>query len=270
MGFWFWILCAILIFTGFCIARRWHDYAVLFTIAIGFAVNANIFNGATAPISVGGFVFSVDSILYTGFMFAIIICAHEYGFKKARILTYTSIAAILVSAVIEIMANVSAFGYQPQFLYAFLSYLFSAVGTFLGVWFMLAVYKILEKKKVNEYLNFLVCILIASVINTTIYYMGTILVTGQLLENMSAILLGSYIGKIICIALCQIVFFINTHFWIPNALKGKYEKRYKKQLEEQIEQQMQNDTASQNEKVETKHSKEPEIEKREKQSDIDK
>lgn len=266
MGITLWTLFSLFVFAGFCIARRWHDYAVLFTIAIGFAVNANIFNGGTAPITVGGFVFSVDSILYTGFMFAIMICAHEYGFKKARVLTYTSIAAILISAVIEIMANISAFGYQPEFLYAFLGYIFSAIGTFLGVWFMLAVYKILEKKKANEYFNFLVCILIASVINTTIYYMGTILVTGHLLDNMMPILLGSYIGKIFCILLCQIVFFVNTHFWVPNALKEKYQKMYEKQIEEQLK----NDIKGGNEKVETKPSKNLEIEPGEKQSAIDK
>ena len=221
MNFWILVCFALLAFTLLTIVRKWHDYALLFTIAIGYAVNANIYNSISAPVYLGNIIFSVDSILYTGFMFAIIICAKEYGTKKAKILTSSSIAAILVSAFIEFFAKLSAFGYSTEILTSFLGYFYSAIGTFAGVWIMLLVFEKLENKKINSYLNFLICVLIASLINSTIYYALVTITTGTI-DNFGYILLGSYIGKIFAIILGQISYYINTHYWIPNDLKDKY------------------------------------------------
>ena len=147
MAFWFFIVMAIVIFAFMTFIRKWHDYSLLFTLAIGFVVNANIFTASNVPVYLGNIVFAIDSILYTGFMFAIIICAREYGIRKAKILTSACIAAILVSAGIEFMANVSSLGYKTEFLYNTLSYVYSALGTFIGVWLMLFLYQKLYQEK---------------------------------------------------------------------------------------------------------------------------
>lgn len=223
MGIWFWFVMAIIAFLFITIIRKWHDLAILYTIAIGFAINANIFNSITAPMFCGPLIFSIDSILYTGFMFCVVVCAIEYGVKKAKILTSSTIAAILLSAVIEFLAKTSATIFSIDYLISLSSYVFSSIGTFLGVWLMLFVFQKLSEKKCNIYLNIVICILISSVINSTIFYLFTIL-TSQTTESMLYILIGSYIGKFICILLCLISFYVNTHWFIPNNLKEKYQK----------------------------------------------
>lgn len=223
MGIWFLVLLAFIAFAFLTFVRKWHDYALLFTVAIGFAVNANIFNSGSTPVNLGGMIFAIDSILYTGFMFTVIICANEYGIRKAKILTSSTIAAILVSAVIEYFAKVSSFGYETGYLLHLSYYFFSVIGTFVGVWVMLYIFEKLEKRGTNIYINFLICVIVSSLINSAFYYGLGILVSG---ENMDIIatLAGSYIGKGFSCILGLVSFYISTHFWIPNDLKYKYGK----------------------------------------------
>ena len=221
MGIWFWFVLAFIAFAFITLVRKKHDYAMLFTIAIGFAINANIFNATTAPMLLGPIVFSIDSILFTGFMYAVIVCAHEYGIRNAKILTSSTIAAILLSAVIEFLAKTSTTGFQSEYLTGFLGYFFSAVGTFAAVWLMLWVYKLLKSKKCNTYINFVVCIIISSIINSSIFYVFTRITTADP-SNLPYMLAGSYLGKLFCIILCLVSFFISTHWFIPNNLKDKY------------------------------------------------
>ena len=222
MGIWFWFLLAIIGFAFITIVRKRHDYAMLFTIAIGYAINANIFNAFSAPMYCGSLVFSIDSILYTAFMYCVVVCAYEYGTRKAKILTSSTIAAIVLSAVIEFLSKISSTGYIPDYFLNMCSYIFSAIGTFAGVWLILFIFEKLRKKRFNLYLNIFVCILISSIVNSTIFYTFTIITTKNL--EITNILLGSYIGKIICICLCLLSFFISTHYFIPNDLKEKYKK----------------------------------------------
>ena len=42
MDLWFLAITGILLFGILTFCRKWYDYAMLFTFAIGFAVNANI------------------------------------------------------------------------------------------------------------------------------------------------------------------------------------------------------------------------------------
>lgn len=237
MGIWFWFVIAFIGFAFITLIRKWNDYSSLFTIAIGFAINANIFNASTAPMSWGPLVFSIDSILYTGFMFCVVICANEYGIRKAKILTLSTIAAILLSASIELFAKISTFGYSTEYMSNFGAYFFSSIGTFLGVWLMLLIFEKLKTKNTNIYFNIALCILISSIVNSTIYYSYTLLIS-QAFENFAYMLIGSYIGKIICINLSLISFYINTHLFIPNNLKGKYPAHstadYYKSIDEEI------------------------------------
>ena len=164
MKLWFLLFLGIILFAFFVLVRRWHDYSMLFTIAIGFAVNANIYNGITMPVFLGNIKFSIDSILYTGFSFTIVICAYEYGVRKAKILTSSTIAAVLLSAVIEFMAHLSSNGYQTDYLINLFGYLASSVGTFLGVWFALFIFEKI-KDKMNIYIIFILLILIIIIFN---------------------------------------------------------------------------------------------------------
>ena len=236
MGIWFWFLISLISFVFITLIRKKYDYAMLYTISISFAINANIFNSLTAPIYCGPIVFSIDSILYTGFMYCVIVCAHEYRIRNSKILTSATIAAILLSASIEFLAKTSSTGFQTEYLLNFLSYFFSAVGTFAGVWLMLFVYKFLQNKNINPYFSFIICILISSIINSSIFYIFTIIAT-ESIDNLLYILIGSYIGKIFCIALSLISFYISTHLFIPTNLKEKYSKAKTNQNQSQQDNQ---------------------------------
>jgi len=221
MGIWFWLVLAFIGFTLITVIRKWYDQAMLYTIAIGCAINANIYNAITAPMYMGDIIFSIDSVLYTCFMFCVIVCAIEYGVRKAKIMTSATIAAILLSAVIEQLAKMSTNGFNSEYLVNLSGYVFSAVGTFAGVWLMLAVYDRQSKKEMNVYVNMINCLLISSIVNTTIFYIFTRL-TADNTTTLTYMLLGSYLGKVFCIALSLLSFFINTHYYIPNNLKDKY------------------------------------------------
>ena len=222
MELWFLALLGILFFALFTLCRRWYDYAILFTFAIGFAVNANIYNSVSTPVLFYKLIFAIDSILYTGFTFTVIICAKEYGIRKAKILTSSAIAAVLLSALIELCASISSFGYDVMFIKDFFGYIASAIGTFIGIWVMLFIFDKLEKKNINIYLSMLICVLISSIINSTIYY-SYYLIVYQNSANFLYILLGSYIGKLYAIILGLISYAINRNIWIPNDLKNKEE-----------------------------------------------
>ena len=235
MTIWFWIVIALIAFAFITLVRKWYDYEMLFTIAIGFAVNANIYNSSTVPIMLGDLVFAIDSILYTGFMFVVVICAREYGIKKAKILTSTTIAAILISAGIEFCADVSSFGYSVEYLHKTLAYIYSAIGTFVGIWVMLYIYHRLENATIHVSHNLVLCVLVASIINTFIYYGLSALTIGLDYAMILNILWGSSIGKFFCIALGLISYYINTHYWIPNELAYKYKMNKDEQVEEKEE-----------------------------------
>jgi len=218
MSIWFLILIAIIAFAFITFIRKWHDYAMLFSIAIGFAVNANIYNSVSNPVYFHNIIFAVDSILYTGFTFTVLICAKEYSVVKAKILTSSAIAAILISAMIEFFAEMSSNGYDFELVKNLLSYFFSALGTFFGIWVMLYIFEKLDR--INIYIVFSICVLVSSIINSTIYY-SYYLVVADDRSNIGYILLGSYIGKLLSIELGLISYYINKHYWIPNDLKEK-------------------------------------------------
>ena len=222
MDLWFLALVGIILFIILTFCRKWYDYAMLFTFAIGFAVNANIYNSMTAPVEFYKLIFAIDSILYTGFTFTVIICAKEYGIRKGKILASSAIAAILLSSLIELLATISSYGYDVSILKTFFGYIASAIGTFIGLWVMLYIFDKLEKKIVNIYLSFFICVLVSSIINSSIYYGYALIVYDN--NNFIYILLGSYIGKLYAISLGLISYAINKHLWIPNDLKEKEEE----------------------------------------------
>ena len=136
---------------------------------------------------------------------------------------YSHLLPLQVSSFIEFFANISSNGYNAVYMNDLLGYTLSAVGTFVGVWVMLFIFQKLDKKQTYIYLSFLICILIASVINSTIYY-SYLIFLGESLTSIINVVLGSYIGKVICIVLGQTAYYINTHYWIPLDLMEKYKK----------------------------------------------
>ena len=85
---------------------------------------------------------------------------------------------------------------------------------------MLFIFKLLDNKKLNIYVIFIICSILANILNTIVYYGFSVIVYGNI-ANLGYILLGSYIGKAFSIILGIISYFINKNYWIPIDLQNK-------------------------------------------------
>ena len=221
MGFALLIIFMFLAFGLTTLFRKWIDIPTLLAVAIGCAVNANIFNPMTAPIVVGPFTFSIEIVLYTLFMYTIIVRILDYGYKDAERMTLTSVAAIIISAFIELVAILSRDGFTSQAFKNFSYYLFSSIGTIIGVWVMVFITIKCRKKNISSYLIIALAIIASSVIHSVIYYGSIALVEWNANIYTVYLALGTVIGKAVCIALSVFCYFINQKYWKPLNLVSK-------------------------------------------------
>lgn len=207
--------------------RKWIDIPTLLAVAIGCACNANFFTSMTYPINIGPFTFSFEIVLYTLFIYTVLIRILDYGYNAAKVMTFTSIAAIIISAVIELTVMLSRNGFTSIVFKNFSYYLFSSVGTLLGVWLMIAITIGLTKHKVSCYIIIPLALVAASVVHSVIFYGGIALVnittlikadSKDILEQALHAFLGALVGKGLCIGLSVLCYFINKTVWIPNNL----------------------------------------------------
>ena len=225
MGFALLIIFMFVAFGLTTLFRRWIDIPTLLAVAIGCAVNANIFNPITCPIFVGPFIFSIEAILYTLFMYTIVVRVLDYGYKVAQRMALTSIAAIIISAIIEFVAIVSYKGFTAETGKTFAFYFLSSIGTIAGVWVMILIAIHCRKKNISSYIIIPLGIIASGLIHSIIYYGGMALINWSINENAVAMILGALIGKAVCIALSVFCYFINQKWWKPLNLSPR-EKEY--------------------------------------------
>ena len=204
--------------------RRWLDVPTLIGVAIGCAVNANLFTPLNYPVVVGELTFSIESILYTLFMYTVVIRILDYSYDDAKKLTLTSVAAIIISAIIELVALLTKDGFQTVVFQNFAVYLFSSIGTIIGVWLMVFFTIGLKKRKVSSYIIIPIVIAVSCVIHALFYYGGMSLVFWERGIYTFKMALGTIIGKAACIGLGALCYFINQKFWKPLNLVSKKEE----------------------------------------------
>ena len=204
--------------------RRWIDIPTLLAVAIGCAVNANIFTPLNAAIEVGPLTFSIEIVLYTLFMYTIMVRILDYGYNDAKRMTFTSIAAIIISAFIELVANLMTKGFVEETFKLFGVYVFSSIGTILGVWLMIAITIGCRKKNITPYLIIPFSIIASSVVHSIFFYGGYSLIYWQIGVYTAYNALGTVIGKAVCILLSVFCYFINKKWWVPLNLIEKEEK----------------------------------------------
>ena len=215
MGF---ALLIIFMFVSFGLTtlfRRWIDIPTLIAVAIGCAVNANIFNPLTAPVPLGSLVFSIEIVLYTLFMYTIVVRILDYGYQAAKTMTFTSVAAIVISAFIELIANLASYGFTAESFRLFSYYLFSSVGTILGVWLMIWITIKCRAKNISCYLIIPFAIIASSLVHAIFFYGGISLVEWKFDIYQLNAFIATLIGKAVCIALAVLCYFINKKYWRP-------------------------------------------------------
>ena len=201
--------------------RRWIDIPTLLGVAIGCAVNANLFTPLSYPIVLGEFTFSFEIVLYTLFMYTIVVRILDYGYEDAKKMTFTAVAAIIISAIIELFVESAKQGFVADVFRDFAVYLFSSLGTIVAVWVVILITIHLRKKNVSSYIIIPLVLAISCLIHAVFYYGGYSLVmwkSGIYTLKMS---LGTVIGKAICIALSVFCYFINQKLWKPLNLVSK-------------------------------------------------
>ena len=203
--------------------RRWLDIPTLISVAIGCAVNANIFNPLTAPIVFGDFTFSIEIVLYTLFMYTLIVRILDYSYKDGKRLALTSVAAIIISAVIELVAKLMMDGFIVETFKSFSYYLFSSIGTILGAWLMVWITIKCRKKNISCYIIIPIAIAASSIVHSILYFGGIALVEWRIGLYTAYNALGTVMGKAVCIALSILCYFINKKFWQPLNLVEKEE-----------------------------------------------
>ena len=209
--------------------RRWVDIPTLLGVAIGCAVNANIFNPIKYGVEVGPFVFSIEIVLYTLFMYTIVVRMLDYGYQDAKKMTFTTVAAIIISAIIELFAEMAKQGFAKVVLKDFSYYLFSSFGTIVGVWVLVFITIKLRKLKVSDYIILPLAVAVSTVIHAFFYYGGIALVEMSGDVYTIKMLLGALLGKAVCIALAVLCYFINKKFWVPlNLVSKKKEDKIEK------------------------------------------
>lgn len=202
------IVCFLIV----AVAIRFFPKDATFTIAIGAVIGANIYTALTYPIEMFGITFGIDSIVYTLFLFCLLLMHESYGKKSMRVVLYTALFSIFFTAFLFFMGNLSQGGYSNALLVTFLSYIFSIVGTFCAAWVMIWLYDKFKYAGLNVYINFLIVILLASLVNTVIYFGLSFLIAGQVVENFVLLMAGSYIGKFVASLLCLVVFALHRHW----------------------------------------------------------
>ena len=203
--------------------RKWLDIPTLIAVAIGTAINANLYTSISNPIYVGQFVFSMEIVLNALFMYTVIIRILDYGYKESRNMTYTTIVAIIISAVIELVASLAYRGFSIDTIKVFSYYLFSCIGTILGVWVMIWITIRCREKNLSPYLIIPFALIAASIIHSLFYYGGIALVAWDRLFSIYKPL-GAIMGKAVCIGVALLCYFINQKYWIPNNLLAKREE----------------------------------------------
>lgn len=209
MDFLFLVLTAVLVFAILIVSNRFWGKDALFVVGIGCAIGSNIYNVGDYGIVIGNLVFGIDSVIYTVFVFVVLLCLKNYDEKSAFTLLYSAMGSIMLSALLVFIASWASAGFASNLIWGFVSYLISVIATFAALFTTFKLFKYFEGKNLNVYLNFLINVLIASFINSLIYF-GAVAIISGFEENFLGQLGASYIGKLMSTAFSLLTYFICT------------------------------------------------------------
>lgn len=209
MDFLFLVLTAVLVFAILIVSNRFWGKDALFIVGIGCAIGSNIYNVGDYGIVIGNLVFGIDSVIYTVFIFVVLLCLKNYDEKSAFTLLYSAMGSIMLSALLVFIASWASAGFASNLIWGFVSYLISVIATFVALFTTIKLFKYFEGKNLNVYLNFLINVLITSFINSLIYF-GAVAIISGFEENFLGQLGASYIGKLMSTAFSLLTYFICT------------------------------------------------------------
>jgi|GEM_PF-4988047 len=211
MEIFLWWLTAILLFLGIAGFSRIWGKTAFFCFGVGGVLNANYFNIGSYPLYLGGMIYGFDSALYSIFVFCALYFYMKYGKKEARDLNFAAVGAIVFLAIIQFIADLTLAN-TDGIVWGLFSYAVSALATFATVEGMMYVCELLRKKFDNAYLTVAVGCLVATLINSVLYFGIVAVAAGGFAENFGSQLLGSFAGKTICAGLSCLAYYLAERF----------------------------------------------------------
>lgn len=198
MNFIYFLLFSIIVFMLSLVCYEKFRATTLYALAIGGAVNANFFHAGKYPIMCLGLPFGIDSIIYSLFAYCVIIMFLKVNKREAYILTFSSVIAIMFSALMQLIAELFIIGSCFAVWKTFINFFVSSVASLIAMSVMLEILNKLKKKNFNEYFLLIIAMLIVSLLNSLIYYTIVTWINGAP-ENIITLLLTSFIGKAIAL-----------------------------------------------------------------------
>lgn len=206
----FLLIFTIIMFIGFVFAKKFFGKNALFVIGIGCVIGANLYNANDFPIALGNLILGIDSVVYTLFVFSVIVMYVYFGKTAMREVLYCAVGSIFLTSLLSFSGNFFQVGITESSFYSSLYYFFSILGTVAAIEVMILVFDKLKSKNVNIYFNIAVALIIASLLNTAIYYGLSYFAFGGLGDAFVPALLGSYVGKGISLLFCLGAYYLGT------------------------------------------------------------
>lgn len=201
------VLASLVVFlaTTICFEKKNVWSTIIGAIGVGGVVNSNFFNAADYPIDVFGWSFGVDSIIFTLFIFTVILKYLYWDRKEAYTYSLSAAGAVLFAAIIEVSANAFSSGHSEHIWRKFGGFAVSVIGTIAACVAIIEIMHAIKKKtKIHDFWTVLIALVVATIVNSTIYYGLYSLVTGT--EFLLEIMYTSYFGKLIAIGCALLTF----------------------------------------------------------------
>jgi len=212
MNFVLFIIFSLTVFLISLVGYKNFRSTTLYALAIGGVVNANFFHSVNYPINCFGLPFGIDSVIYTLFIFCVVVMYIKEGKKEAYTLAISSIIAIMFSALMQLIAQLLSKGSTLIVWKSFLTFFASCLASVVAIIVMLEIFSRLLTK--NSYLFLCFGVFVANVINSLIYYPFNLIIN-DVPANLGKIVLASIIGKVIALV-CAIL-----TLWIFNKIDNK-------------------------------------------------
>ena len=116
-------------------------------------------------------------------------------------------------------------GFAAETFKLFSYYLFSSVGTIIGVWIMVWITIVCRKKNISSYIIIPLAIGASSIIHAIFFFGGIALVEWNWTIYSAYQALGTIIGKVVCILLSILCYFINQNYWKPKKINLAKEEK---------------------------------------------
>ena len=209
MNFIYFLLFSVVIFLLSLVCYEKFRSTTLYALSIGGAVNANFFHAGNYPIDCFGLPFGIDSIIFSVFAYCVIIMFLKVSKREAYILTFSTVIAIMFSALMQLVAELFTIGSCPTVWISFLNFFVSAAASLISAWVMLEILDKMKNKNINQYIILIAGMLIISVVNSAIYYSIATWINGAP-ENILVLLFTSFVGKVIALGCSVGTFYLTS------------------------------------------------------------